>query len=90
MPVGVELSSGVVIETVAICELKTQPEPPALIDAWHGELKAVLERPDIKRRLTEFGLDVETSTPAEFSRRMAADFVRWQQILDEIGYKPPT
>jgi tripartite-type tricarboxylate transporter receptor subunit TctC len=45
--------------------------------------------PDIKRRLTEFGLDVETSTPAEFSRRMAADFVRWQQILDEIGYKPP-
>jgi tripartite-type tricarboxylate transporter receptor subunit TctC len=63
--------------------------PPALVDAWHDELKAVLEMPDIKRHLTEFGLDVETSTPAEFSRRMAADFVRWQQILDEIGYKPP-
>ncbi len=63
--------------------------PPALIDAWHDELKAVLESPEIKRRLTEFGLDVETSTPAEFSKRMAADFVRWQQILNEIGYKPP-
>ena len=63
--------------------------PPELLGAWHDELKTVLETPEIKRRLTEFGLDVETSTPAEFSRRMTADFVRWQQILNEIGYKPP-
>jgi tripartite-type tricarboxylate transporter receptor subunit TctC len=44
--------------------------------------------PGVDRKLTEFGLDVETSTPAEFSQRMAADFTRWKSILDSIGYKP--
>ena len=61
---------------------------PALIDAWGNELRAVLKMPEVDKKLTEFGLDVETSTPAEFSQRMAADFKRWKEILDSIGYKP--
>lgn len=61
--------------------------PPALIDAWGNELRAVLKLPDVERKMTEFGLDVETSTPAEFSQRMSADFKRWKEILDSIGYK---
>ena len=62
--------------------------PPALIDAWGSELRAVLKLPEVDKKLTEFGLDVETSTPAEFRARMAADFARWKSILDSIGYKP--
>ncbi len=56
--------------------------PPALIDAWGTELRAVLRMPEIEKKMTEFGLDVETSTPAEFSQRMTADFKRWKEILD--------
>ena len=62
--------------------------PPALIEAWGNELRAVLKLPEIEKKMTEFGLDVETSTPAEVSQRMAADFKRWKEILDSIGYKP--
>lgn len=62
--------------------------PPALIEAWGAELRAVLKQPDIGRKMTELGLDVETSTPAEFSQRMATDFARWKEILDAIGYRP--
>jgi tripartite-type tricarboxylate transporter receptor subunit TctC len=61
--------------------------PPALVEAWGNELRAVLKQPEIEKKMTEFGLDVETSTPAEFSQRMAADFKRWKEILDSIGYK---
>ena len=63
--------------------------PPALIDAWGNELRAVLRMPEVDRKLIEFGLDVETSTPAELSQLMARDFTRWKSILDSIGYKPP-
>ena len=49
----------------------------------------MLKQPDVEKRLTELGLDIETSTPAEFSQRMAADFTRWKAILNSIGYKPP-
>ena len=62
--------------------------PPTLIDAWGNELRAVLKLPEVDKKLTEFGLDVETSTPAQFTQRMAADFARWKSILDSIGYKP--
>jgi len=62
--------------------------PPALIEAWGTELRGVLKLPEIEKKMTEFGLDVETSTPAECSQRMAADFKRWKEILDSIGYKP--
>jgi tripartite-type tricarboxylate transporter receptor subunit TctC len=63
--------------------------PPALIDAWGTELRAVLRMPEVQRRMTEFGLDVETATPAEVGKLMAADFRRWKEILDSIGYRPP-
>lgn len=62
--------------------------PPALIDAWGNELRAVLKMPEVEKRMTEFGLDVETSTPQQVSQRMAADLKRWKEILDSIGYKP--
>ena len=48
----------------------------------------MLKLPEVDRKLTELGLDVETSTPAQFSQRMATDFARWKTIIDEIGYKP--
>ena len=62
--------------------------PAPLLDAWGRELRAVLVLPDIQRKLTELGLDVETSTLAEFSQRMATDLARWKTIIDSIGYKP--
>jgi tripartite-type tricarboxylate transporter receptor subunit TctC len=62
--------------------------PQPLLDAWAAELKAVLALPDITRKLTELGLDVETSGSKEFHDRMMADLARWKEIIDEIGYKP--
>ena len=62
--------------------------PQPMIDAWGTELRAVLKLPEIEKRMTEFGLDVETSTAAAFSERMATDLKRWKEIIDSIGYKP--
>ncbi len=65
------------------------PKTPApLIDAWGQELKAVLATPEIQKKLTELGLDIETSTPAQFTERMTTDLARWKTIIDSIGYKP--
>jgi tripartite-type tricarboxylate transporter receptor subunit TctC len=61
--------------------------PAALLDAWGNELRAVLKMPEVEKKMTEFGLDVETSTPQQVSQRMAADLKRWKEIIDSIGYK---
>ncbi|MBS0547751.1 MAG: hypothetical protein JSR24_08385, partial [Proteobacteria bacterium] len=62
--------------------------PASLVDAWGTELRAVLKKPEIERKMTELGLDVETSTPAEFGQRMTTDLARWREILETIGYRP--
>lgn len=88
VPTGVELgypSLNILGWYVFFAPPKT---PPDLIEAWGNELRAVLKQPEIEKKMTEFGLDVQTSTPAELSQRMAADFKRWKEILDSIGYKP--
>ena len=65
------------------------PKMPApLIDAWGQELKAVLALPEIRRKLVELGLDVETSSPTRVTERMSADLARWKTIIDSVGYKP--
>jgi tripartite-type tricarboxylate transporter receptor subunit TctC len=48
----------------------------------------VLKLPEVEKKLVELGLDVETSTPAEFTQRMTTDLARWKTIIDEIGYRP--
>ncbi len=48
----------------------------------------MLAIPEVQKKLVELGLDVETSTPAQFSTLMAADLARWKTIIDSIGYKP--
>ncbi len=62
--------------------------PPAIVEAWGKELRPVLELPEIKRRLAELGLEVGTSTPAEFSERLNSDMKQWQKAMDTVGYKP--
>ena len=47
----------------------------------------MLVLPEVQKKLTDLGLDVETSTPAEFTQRMTADLARWKTIINSIGYK---
>ncbi|MCX7360882.1 MAG: tripartite tricarboxylate transporter substrate-binding protein, partial [Alphaproteobacteria bacterium] len=62
--------------------------PAPLVEAWGNELRAVLKMPEVEKKMIELGLDVETSTPAQFTQRMTADLARWKTIIDSIGYKP--
>ncbi len=55
--------------------------------AWERELAGALESREATERLTQLGLDVETSTGEQCAQRLAADLVRWQSVLDLLGLK---
>jgi len=59
-----------------------------LIDAWNHELVAVLKDKEVRDQLVQFGLDVETSTPAETATRVASHLKHWQATLESLGLKP--
>ena len=60
---------------------------PEVAAAWEHELRATLESRETTERLTQLGLDVETSTGEQCAKRLAADLARWQTILDSLGLK---
>jgi tripartite-type tricarboxylate transporter receptor subunit TctC len=60
---------------------------PEVAAAWERELRATLDSSDTTEQLSQLGLDVETSTGEECARRLAADMVRWQSMLDTFGLK---
>jgi len=60
---------------------------PEVAAAWEHELRATLEARETTESLTQLGLDVETSSGEQCAKRLAADMVRWQTILDTLGIK---
>lgn len=60
---------------------------PEVAAAWERELRATIDSRDTTDQLTQLGLDVETSSSEQCTKRLAADMARWQTILDSLGVK---
>ena len=61
--------------------------PPAIIDKVHRESTRILAQPDIRKRLTELGLDVIGNTPAEFAAVIKAEIPQWAAVIKGAGIK---
>jgi len=59
-----------------------------MINAWNKELRTVLELPEMRQRLVGLGLEVQTSTPAEFATRQSRDLVSFAASMKAAGFQP--
>jgi tripartite-type tricarboxylate transporter receptor subunit TctC len=57
--------------------------PRAIVARLNREVRAVLEQPDIRKRLTDQGNEVQPTTPEDMTRKVAADIRKWQRIVAE-------
>ena len=57
--------------------------PRAIVARLNREIRAVLEQPDIRKRLTDQGNEVQPTTPEDMTRKVAADIRKWQRIVAE-------
>jgi tripartite-type tricarboxylate transporter receptor subunit TctC len=57
--------------------------PRAVVARVNREIHAVLEQPDIRKRLVDMGNTVQPTTPEEFTRKVATDIAKWQRIVAE-------
>ncbi len=56
--------------------------PSRLVARLNSELRAVLDQPEIRKRLTELGGDVRGSTPEEMTRKVEAEIAKWKRIVE--------
>ena len=61
----------------------TKGTPPAVVDRLNRELRAVLELPAVKQRLTDWGGHPQASTPAEFRSRVDGEIRQLSRIVTE-------
>jgi tripartite-type tricarboxylate transporter receptor subunit TctC len=61
----------------------TKGTPPAVVERLNRELRAVLELPAVKQRLTDWGGHPQASTPAEFRNRVDGEIRQLSRIVTD-------
>lgn len=61
--------------------------PQPIIERLHAEFVAALRAPDVTARLTENGLEIEGTTPAQFGQKIADDLRQWTELARVTGLR---
>ena len=61
--------------------------PKAVIKRLHEELLKAIGTPEMRERLAGGGLEPAPNTPEEFRRLVAAELLRWTQVMRDSGIK---
>src|SRR5215831_12369426 len=59
----------------------------AIIDKLHRQTVEALAPPDVRRKLTELGLDVVGNSPAELSAVIAREIPQWAKVIKGAGIR---
>jgi tripartite-type tricarboxylate transporter receptor subunit TctC len=62
-----------------ICTQSGVPKP--VFDKLRADLLKALGQPEVKKRLTDQGVEVKTSTPEEFLAHVKAETARWARVV---------
>jgi tripartite-type tricarboxylate transporter receptor subunit TctC len=61
--------------------------PAAIVDRLNRETLKAMAMSDVRKRLTDLGLDVITGTPAEFQAALEREIPRWARVIKPLGIK---
>ena len=57
--------------------------PKPILDKFHAELVKALEKPDLRKTLTELGMDIVVSTPDGLQKFLVGEITRWGKVVRE-------
>ena len=60
---------------------------PDIVDRLNSELKKIMHAPDTLKQLARVGIDVVTSSPAEFQTFVKTDAERWAKVIKEANIR---
>ena len=62
--------------------------PQTVIDKFGTALQKVLALPDVKKKLTDMGLNVAYEPQGQFAGRVRTYTAAWEKIIQASGFKP--
>ena len=61
--------------------------PPAIVDRVAADFARVLATPEVRKRLSDIGLEAIGSNPAEFAATVQKDYEKWGRVIRDAGIK---
>jgi tripartite-type tricarboxylate transporter receptor subunit TctC len=58
---------------------------PEVVNRLNGELRKVLDEPEVRTHLLNQGAEPMPMSPEEFSRYIAAELQKWARVVKETG-----
>jgi tripartite-type tricarboxylate transporter receptor subunit TctC len=63
--------------------------PPEIAARLTGELRAILDAPEVATRLMPLGVTASKASPAQFQALLESDTARWADIVKSVGISVP-
>ncbi len=61
--------------------------PRNVIDTYHREIVAILQTPEVQKRLTDIHFEIVASTPEKFAEYIRWETPRWAKVIRQTGAK---
>jgi len=62
--------------------------PADIVKKLNGEIRTIMQSPEMQERLRSEGAIATVSTPEEFGKMIAAEIARWGTVIKTAGMKP--
>jgi tripartite-type tricarboxylate transporter receptor subunit TctC len=62
--------------------------PQAIVSRLNTELTAILQAPDMQKRLRDMGAEAETGTPEAYTRYVRDEAKKWRGVVHQAGLAP--
>jgi tripartite-type tricarboxylate transporter receptor subunit TctC len=59
--------------------------PHPIVRRLNGEMRAILDSPDLRERFRAQGLELVSSTPEEFAAFIRSELAKWRRVVKESG-----
>jgi tripartite-type tricarboxylate transporter receptor subunit TctC len=59
-----------------------------VIALLNREINRAMTFPDVREKMTTFGLEIHTEQPEFFTETLKSDFQKWGKLARDIGFKP--
>lgn len=62
--------------------------PKRIVDRLNAEIVKAVRTPDVAARITEQGVEIATSSPAEFSAFFKSEIAKFAKVVSAAGIEP--
>jgi len=59
--------------------------PRAIVTKMNGQVRKIVEAPEVRKRLIDLGADPETNTPEQFAAYVKSEKARWGKVVQDTG-----